>query len=1540
MSIRKAPSLLLIFLLVVSTLTLPAYLVGAQPSSIPISELVGLVKLDEILQHTKYFSNLDSRVTGYDGFYQAAEYIKEYWSGLGFTVREEPFDVAIPIVKDASISVDVPGAGLVKYSAYPLWPNHVNPCPYVSPVSGDKLVYAGKGGLEDFDGVDVEGAFVLVEFNNRWYWKYAAMFKAKGVIFIEPDDTSVTEALQKVLSVPVNFPRLFVSKNVGAELKELLKKHSELKVWVNSEVEWERRRVANIIATIEGTNPDLKDEVAVVGAYYDSWSITPQLSPGATDAIGISFLLELSRLLKERPARRTVWLVAFAGHYQALAGAREFVDSHFGELGSKVKMMITLDLASDSDVVAAYAAGAMYGYNRPRDILPQYDSWMNSIVSLARNIENITGEPARLIDGVRWTWPPWAVSSPPFEPFLRYFEAEVFTKACYGGGLAFVTTNALRKYQWTFMDTFEKLRLENLRRQLIVLAPVIYHSLDMERIPYSLYPRRIGAVDHGLVSVTLQLGKYNKTTNMFDDYAHKDALIFVSVSPIMSGAAGILAVGFQPAAAVGSSQSITVQGATVGLFAASSPVSGTTVTAASINTPVGFTLILKPDETGRVELKSIMPLTAVDAQAYVVDSRTGEVLSATDTGPFGTGVFRLGGLFGAAGAIAAPLLSPMMGGLGYLAEAGAYARAFTVQVPRGHRYIPLFNCSSIVFIGFYDPLLLYGPQGLSFEPLSFISHSYLVWRDVLTTWPEAMAFVEPEVPVEVLIRSQGRVIAVLNNASEANPNGQGYTLPWGKTLVLTAVDAVLNTYRLAEYRGGFLESRMTSSPRMLLYLDTMRKYLVAAKSALDKGSKSIFVKYVLAAWQFVIGSYDSTISLLFDVSQTAVFFFFLSIAFALLASRFMGRMVSGKKQTLYTLVVLITANAAVAFVHPGYTISNNVWMLVSGVSVILFLALVLYTVSDEFNTAISELSTSILGFHRADVRRGSILPSAISMGIENLKKRPLRTALTLTTITITVMALVLFTTVNVSLFFYNRNLGPAPYTGVLVRRPFQQLYMPMHEIYLKILPGMLSNSNALFEAHPRAWLYPAGQSLFLTWGPNGSGIRCMLALTPEESKSLERALDGYYFTPASTYSVIMTKSLAERLSAILGYPVGLGSEINIYGINMTVVGLLDKQIASAVLARDLDGSPITPPDPIATGLAATYSPLDLDTVIIIPYSFALQYLNAQPNVMRVSTESRIDKEYMLAKAYEIATFLPFDISYGVKDDTAQLIAKRDIYAMGGFENVAVPLVLSALTMLITMLGAVYERRREIHTLATVGAAPGHIDIIFVMEGATLAFLGAYLGYIVGASALFAVWNLRAFPPGLVPNVSSGVVIVVIGVIMITVILSTLYPASRASRLATPSLLRSWAIETKPRAGSWQVRMPFMATRDEAIGLLVFISEYLEAYSSERERSRVFMLLSPPQLGKDDKGYTLSARLHMAPFDAGIIQDMNIFARITQADRYLFDVVLRRQQGPESLWVTTSRALIGELRKQFLAWRALPPAEKEKYVKKGATAGLR
>ncbi|MEM2673744.1 MAG: M28 family peptidase, partial [Candidatus Bathyarchaeia archaeon] len=1339
-------------------------------SSENVSDLISQIDFSSVLEHVKFFSNLGSRVSGYEGFYRAAEYIKRYWSSeLGFSLREEKLKVTSPIVKRYSLKLEVPGIGIVDTEAYPLWPNHINPCPYKSPVEGDRLVYIEEGLPEDFNGVNVEGSFVLMDFNNRWYWKNAALFGAKGVIFLEPEDTINTQAVQKVFSIPINFPRLYVMGDIASLLKEKLKEYRELRIWIDSLMVWENKEVANIIAVVEGVDPDLRSEVAVVGAYYDSWSIIPQISPGATDSMGISFLMELARLLKSNPPNRTVWLIAFAGHYQALAGAREFVEDHFSELRDKIKMMISLDLASDSDVVAAYPAGVMYGYNRPRDLIQYYDGWMRQISSWLDQIEKETGEEARFIDGVRWVRPPWISNSPPFEPFLKYFEAEVFTEACYGGGLGFVTTNSFRKYQYTPFDVYERIQPENLRRQITILWPIIYRSVNINPIPYPLYPRRTGAVDHGLVAATLQLGIYNKTINMFNDYANDDAVIFVSVGPTMGSATSIVAVGLQPATYVGASQSIVIQGVTVGLFAASPAVSsGGTVSTASLAAPLGFTVVLKPDENGRVVLKGIKPYTGIDAQGYVLDPNSGKILCATDTGPFGTGIFRLGGLFGQPGSAAAPTLTPGMGGMGYLMEAGAWARAFAVQVTYGHRYIPLFNASSIALIGFFDPLALSGPQGLSVEILNFISHSYFVWRDVLATWPEAMVFMEPGIPAEIIVRAQGRIIAVLNNATESKPEGQGYRLSRGETLVLTILDAIRNMFYLTNYRCSFLESKMSVNPKMLLYLDLMRKYMRLADESAENKIKSSFYSYSIVAWQYSLSAYEASLNLLFDVVQTASFFFFVCAAFVIFVSRFIGRRFTGLKQMLVILTFFAIANFALGLVHPGYTISSNIWMLLNGLSVVLFVVLLIYVVIDELNTAMASVSTSILGFHRSDIERGAVLVSALSMGVENLKKRPIRTALSLSTIIITISAMTLFTTMGIMVYQYGRVTGTATYTGLLLKRPPQQLYMPISEVYSIVLPDMASAGLTTFKAMPRAWIYPVGQSLFLYWGGNASGIRGIMAISIEEAQMLRDAVKpgkGVTFVPGAKRLFLITESLAERLSRTLGHPIEPGkTEIRIYGIEMTVLGILDKEIATAILSKDLDQFSMVMPDQLATGLTGIYSPLDLDTVIIVPYEFALEYLNVQPNVIRLDeSSSTVNVKALFDKAFEIVLTLPFEISYGEKESGAGSLTKRDIYSLGGIENLVIPLALSSLTILSMMLSAVYERRREIATLSTIGLSPSHIGAVFLMESIALAFLGSFLGYIMGAGITSILWNLRMFPASLVPNISSGVIIIVMGI---------------------------------------------------------------------------------------------------------------------------------------------------------------------------------
>ena len=1508
----------------------------SEASSIQLDDLAQL-DFDNVLQHVEFLSGLDSRIVGYEGFYAAADYIKAYWSSLGLAVHEESFSITTPIVERSSIRAEMPDGSKVDVEAYPLWPNHVNPSPYTSPEEGDRLIYVSRGLPEDFNGIDPEDSFVVMDFNNRWYWKNAATFGAKGIVFIEPEDTSGIQAIQKMFSIPINFPRLYVKGEAASMLKKLVVENGEARIWVDSSMVWKEKEVANLVAIVEGTDPDLSDEVAIIGAYYDSWSVVPQISPGATDSMGVAVLLELSRLLGSSPPKRTIWLVAFAGHYQGLVGAREFVETHFAELGSKFKMMLSLDLASDSDFLAVYASGSMYGYNYPATLTSRYEKWIGRIfTNWLPSLQQELNEEIHLIDGVLWSYPTWIRGSPQFEPFLRYLEAEVFTEACYGGGLGFVTTNAFRVYQYTPVDTYDRIQPDNLRKQATFLWPILYNSANMV-VDYFLAPMRL-ANDWGLITVTLQLALYNRTSDWFGQFAHKDAIFFVSVGGVMYSAGTTVAAGFTPASSVGPSRSVVVQGTPVGLFAAPPIASpGQAAQAGLLGAPLGFTFVIKPDADGKVVLKGIKPYTGIDAHCYVLDPRTGVITAATDTGPFGTGKVKYGGLFGQQSAQAAPTITPTGAGLGYLAQSGEAARAFSVYTPQGFRYVPVFNASSIAILGLFDPSRAEDPLALRIEVYNFISHSYFVWRDTLAPWPEAMVFVEPDIPSEILVRSQAGILAVLNNASGNHPEGEGYRIGFGETATLTLFDASKDMFYLAHARAGFLMAKMSANPKLVLYLESMYKFRQLSEEALQNGDRGKLYSYSVAYWQYALNAYQSSFSLIYDTVNTATFFFFLSAAFTILLGRLLGRREGGLRRMIIIVVLFLVTNIALGTVHPGYTISSNIWMLVDGLSVVLFSFLLFYVVVDEFNSAVKSISRTILGSHSSDIERGSLVFSAISMGIENLKKRPIRTGLALSTIIITVSAMTLFTTMGVMVYSYSTSLGASSYTGMLVKRPLPDaLYAPISELYLLAVGDMASEEVLEIQVNPRAWVYPPGQKMLVTWRPENSTIRGILAMTTEEAQVLEAALmpGGVTFMPNVTNVCLIGEAVANALSSDLGIEIKPGTQLRLYGIPVTVIGILDDEMGYALMSRDLDQGALTPPDPTATAISRTPSYLDFSNLVFIPYEFARSYFNVQPNAISAYvTSPTLKEEDLWERSFGIALTLHFDVFYGIEEEgTAKRAGARDIYSMGGGENIAVPMLLSSLTLLSMMLSAVYERTKEIATLSTVGLSPRHIGSIFIMESVTLAFVGSFLGYLIGASFTSVLWGLNLYPEGLLPNVSSGVVIIVMGVMMSATMLSSVYPMIKASKLATPSLIRKWRIGSRPVGDYWSVSFPFNATSEEAIGVLTFLREFLEA--STTERTGLFMLLKPIELTEEEQQKVLSTRLQLSPFDAGIIQDIEIVSRMMAPDRYGFEFIIRRVLGVENLWITSNRALLNELRKQFLLWRVLVPDEKNRYIQEG------
>jgi hypothetical protein len=78
---------------------------------------------------------------------------------------------------------------------------------------------------------------------------------------------------------------------------------------------------------------------------------------------------------------------------------------------------------------------------------------------------------------------------------------------------------------------------------------------------------------------------------------------------------------------------------------------------------------------------------------------------------------------------------------------------------------------------------------------------------------------------------------------------------------------------------------------------------------------------------------------------------------------------------------------------------------------------------------------------------------------------------------------------------------------------------------------------------------------------------------------------------------------------------------------------------------------------------------------------------------------------------------------------------------------------------------------------------------------------------------------------------------------------------------------------------------------------------------------------------------------LAPFDLGVSQRAAVeMAPTEMADVYDIRVVLGRESGDISNWKRVNRRFLNTLRKQFLIWRTLKQAEREKYLAEGEVEG--
>ncbi len=119
-----------------------------------------------------------------------------------------------------------------------------------------------------------------------------------------------------------------------------------------------------------------------------------------------------------------------------------------------------------------------------------------------------------------------------------------------------------------------------------------------------------------------------------------------------------------------------------------------------------------------------------------------------------------------------------------------------------------------------------------------------------------------------------------------------------------------------------------------------------------------------------------------------------------------------------------------------------------------------------------------------------------------------------------------------------------------------------------------------------------------------------------------------------------------------------------------------------------------------------------------------------------------------------------------------------------------------ISIMNVMIMAVYERIREIGTIAAIGTLPGKILNMFVIEGFCLGVVGAVIGNIVGIALVFIINMSRiifnfGMQQGLVLQAAikpSDLLVISVTVIIVSVIAS-LQPAFKASRMEPIEALR-------------------------------------------------------------------------------------------------------------------------------------------------------
>ncbi len=1513
-----------------------------------------------------------SRVAGTLGGRQAQEYVQGQFQTIfgPQNVSREEFPVTVPTDNGASVT-----ANGRAFALQPLWPNLVRTSTLPERGIDGPLIYAGGGDLRAFRGKQVEGSVVLLDFNCGTQWLNAARLGAKAILFVAPTRTMRGEAEAKFIGIPVAIPRFLVSRADAAVLQSSALTTPNFAVHLASDNPWQTSTAANIIGKIPGTDPQLSKQIIVVESYYDSMSIVPTQAPGAESACGMASLLEVARAFKANPPKRTVWFVACGAHFLGLQGARTYVDKHLEEWQdysgwdklkaslsrrtlpptSQVLLFTGLDLSSQTGSVGGFYKGYFYDYRE--DIQGDFSDLGRYLHDNAVKVGQTLGFDGNqaFADGIN---PTGGKSWRNYLPGHFAFDAEVATLAG-GKGLTFATTDDARQTSDTPQDTPGSVNIANLVRQTRLLTcqywALFNDTNDPDKVPQnsavglmpiSQWPAwsRQG-LRLGFSRLTGRALLFDPKKNFVPDTPIPDSLAVVAnSSKTMTGVRGNLIQGTQ--AGTGNPQ-----GATFNF--------------------VGLPLVISQGGLAtQVNLAAFHLRTHDDA-----GGGRGDIDFAPDEGVNGSvnypTSFTLSGDFKETQVI---LFSCVATSIFDLIDQQSLKTLTGVRVfdgstdgePREYGFILASPEPGVSYVE--DVAVLFSAP----SPNTRL-------KVVMDSGPGATRFLlinslpaNPRLPKgENQRNAQGIGYAVssasaLGNSSRPpDPNNPADIVRNG-AITNTALRVAEDMWNLDEFRLRQLAKyRIVSlhnpnDPVTGLH-DIAADFIARAQKAYAARDYDAFDSYSRQAWAFEARVYPQTQQTANDVVQGVIFYLFLLIPFSYFVERLFFGFPDLKKQLLAVFVIFSVIFFVFSQIHPAFDITINPLIVLIAFIMLALSIGVSMLVWGKFEEQLKAFNKSVSGVHKADVGKGSIAFAAFALGISNMRRRKERTLLTCITLILLTFTVLSFTSIVNTI---RKNDVPAPgtvtYNGILLHMPtWDALQEPAYRL-------LNDEYGRRYAVAPRAWYFGTaqGQQAFLHVGRAdlGSDVKAVAGFSPAEAgvshldTTLEDGPDGKpvgrWFNTSDTYSALLPKAIADSLN-IGPADVAKGVSVSFSGVPYQVIGIIDP--AKFKIIKDLDNETLTPVDFIsqsqqaasssasggggASGGFQEYLHLDPDNVIYIPYQ---TLINMGGDLRSVAINFGTGQEVKT----QLASLIPrLDLNLYAGGASAAIVDGKNhrVSSIGatssqGLVNIIIPILIASLIVLNTMLGSVFERVKEIAIFSSIGLSPGNIAMLFIAEALVYAIIGAVSGYLIG-QALSKIISVFHILPGLYLNFSSTSAEVAIGLVIGVVLLSTIFPAKKASEVATPSVDRTWRLP-EPDGDTWRITLPFAVSGAQAPGINSFLTEWFQSYEEQSVGDFLTQGIGSRQVAMPmGEGYRLTGRVWLAPFDLGVSQDIALDTAPTDLeDIYAVDITLTRISGDVSNWKRVNRRFLNVVRKQFLIWRTLTAEERERYLDVAPTGG--